>query len=467
MKKNIVSISLVAFLLAAFSLAQQGPSQNDPATPQLRPRQNPTPPSFLNIVALGDSLTLGVRSGSVNTQDQIEAYPALISRQVGAFFFLPLLFGPTIELVEPGLPPVTNVIPAPGQGRVFPLITPQNLAIGGADVLDGLTDRPDFNSLAEIDSLIDLILGLPLNLPQLPPDQRMRVSQVELAVGLQPTFVIYWLGSNDVLGAATQADPSLVTPFEVFSQAYQQSLGALLMFTDAQIIVANIPELTAIPFLQSTQEVEAIVGAPIQAIGPILGIEDGDFVTLLGLGLIEPILTGQAPGPLPPSVVLTAEEAATMTAATNQMNGFIAQFAGAVGVPVVDINSFIRDVDENGFQAGQFTLTTDFLGGVFSLDGVHPNATAQAAVANLFIQRMNEFWGLSIPLIDLEAVAANDDLVLKGETAGQVIDPRNMRRYGFDAARRAVEIINPELVKEAPQQPGGSPLRPRGGSGWR
>ncbi|HSR53270.1 MAG TPA: SGNH/GDSL hydrolase family protein [Acidobacteriota bacterium] len=487
MKKNIISTLLITFLLAALPLAQEAPSQQDPSEDiqarvqeilsqsavvqeikarRLTSRQGATPPNFLNMVALGDSLTLGVRSGGVNEQDQIEAFPALISRQVGTFFFLPLLFGPTIELVEPGLPPVTNVIPAPDVGRVFPLIVPQNLAIGGHNVLDGLVTRPDFNSLAEIDSLEDLILGLPLNLPQLGPG-RLQVSQIELAVGTQPTFTIYWLCSNDVLGAATQADPSLVTPFEVFTQAYQQSVGALLTLTSSDVIVANIPALTTIPFLQSAQEVAAIVGAPLPAIGPVLGIEDGDFVTLLGLELIEPILTGQAAGPLPPNVVLTAEEAAAMTGAITQMNAFIAGFAAQVGIPVVDINGFISEVDSNGFQAGEFTLTTGFLGGVFSLDGVHPTATAQAAVANLFIERINEFWGLSVPLVDVAAVAANDDLVLKGgETGGSALDMRTLRRYGFDAARRAVEIISPDLV-DKPQEPSSPPLRPRRPGGSR
>lgn len=418
-KKTIAALAVVA-LMSVGSFAQQ-----------------PPPPNFLNMVAIGDSLTLGVKSGSINQQDQIEAYPALIARQVGTFHFLPLLLGPTIELVEPGLPPVTQITPAEGVGRVFPLIVPQNLAVGGHDVADALLTRPEL----PLDSAIDLILGLPLLLLN-PPIQ---VSQIELAVGLQPTFTLMWLGSNDVLGAATQADPALITPLPEFQALYQQAVGAILTLTGSQIVVANIPDVTTIAFLLTAEEVAQLVGAPLDFIGPVLGIGQGDFVTLPGLELLGPILEDPSQGPLPDNVVFTAAEVAVTRTAVAQMNGFIAAFAGQIGVPVVDINSFLIEVNQNGLQVGDFTLTTDFLGGLFSLDGVHPTATAQALVANEFISTINAFWGTSIPLVDAAAVAAGDNLVLKPGNAGiQSLRLRTLDGATFEAARKAIKIIRPD-----------------------
>ncbi len=430
-----IAVCAIALALCPALLGQQGP------------------PSFLNIVALGDSLTLGVKSGGVNSQDQIEAYPALVARQAGTFFFLPLVFGPEIQLVQPTIPPVTETIPPSSAGRVFPLIVPQNLAIGGHDVADGLMTRPDFTSQAEIDSLEDLILGLPLGL--LPPEAGgpLRLSQIELAVAHEPSFIFYWLGSNDVLGAVSRADASLITPLTAFRELYTQSLGALRTLTNADIVVGNIPDVTVIAFLFSAQEVADLAGAPLAAIAPALGITENDFVTLVGLGDVQAILTGQQQGPLSPGAVFTAEELATTRAAVIQMNAVIAAVASGFGVPVADINGFLNEAHANGIQAGEFMLTTDYLGGIFSLDGIHPTATAQALTANRFISTINEFWGLSIPEVDVAAVARNDDLVLSGGAQSAIRlhmgDPR-LRKASFGAARKAVEMIAPSL--ETPKE---------------
>ncbi|MEE8585877.1 MAG: SGNH/GDSL hydrolase family protein [Acidobacteriota bacterium] len=420
MIKKTIAALVVAALMSVGALAQQ-----------------PPPPNFLNLVAIGDSITLGVRIGGLNQQDQIEAYPALFARQVGTFLFLPLLLGPTIELVEPGLPPVTQTTPASGVGRVFPLIVPQNLAIGGHNVRDALLTRPDL----PLDSAIDLILGLPLLLlnPPIP------VSQIELAVGLQPTFTLMWLGANDVLGAATQTNPDLITPLPEFQALYQQAVGAIITLTPSQIVVANVPDVTTLAFFLTAEEVAQLVGAPLNFIGPALGIEQGDLVTLLGLELIAPILQDPSQGPLPDSVVFTAAEVAVTRTAVAQMNGFISAFAAQAGFPVVDINSFLIDADQNGLQVGDFTVTTDYLGGLFSLDGVHPTATAQALIANEFINTINAFWGISIPLVDAAAVAVGDDLVLKPSDAGtQALTLGALEGATFEAARKAIKIIRPD-----------------------
>ena len=68
-----------------------------------------TPPSFKNMVAVGDSVTAGFQSFSLNLKGQQAAYPSLVARQVGTFLFLPLITEPGIPnelvLVDPGPPP--------------------------------------------------------------------------------------------------------------------------------------------------------------------------------------------------------------------------------------------------------------------------------------------------------------------------------------------------------------------------
>ena len=200
--------------------------------------------------------------------------------------------------------------------------------------MEALTVRPTL----PLDSPEDAILGVPILVADvgIPP-----LSQIELAVALNPTFTIFWLGSNDTLGAVLGADPAAVTPFPVFQQAYQMAVGAILS-TGSQMVIGNIPDVTITPFLTPAQTIAALLGAPLEVIGPVLGIGSGDFVTAPGVTLASAILTGQAPGPLPGNVVLTAEEASAITAATAQMNALIAGVGLNFNVPVVDVRALYQ-----------------------------------------------------------------------------------------------------------------------------
>lgn len=372
-----------------------------------------SPLSFVNTVAIGDSLTAGFQNGSLNEKGQVNSYAYWIARQVGTYLFLPLISSPGIpaelELKSPGPPPVIER--AAGLGtRVFPLIVPQNLAVPGQTVLDALTQKPD----TKLDSLDDVILGVPILLLPLgiPP-----VSQIELGFVLKPTFTIFWLGNNDVLGAALAADAGKITPFPVFQDAYLKSVGAILT-TGSRLIVGNIPDVTAIAYLSSAEQVAALAGAPLALIGPLLGIQKGDFVTAPGLPLVLAILTGKTRGPLPDSVVLTVAEVTAIRTATAAMNALIQALGARFNFPVVDVHKLLNEARDNGYRVGAVTLTTAFLGGLFSLDGIHPTNTGNAIVANAFLSRMNEFYGLKIPPVDVEKVMADDPLVLR-KSGGQ------------------------------------------------
>lgn len=367
-----------------------------------------SPPSFRNLIAVGDSLTAGFQNSSLNSEGQNHSYAAFFARQAGTFLFLPQITDPGIPnkliLLDPGPPPVIAPAPGPGGTRRFPLIVPQNLAVPGQTTIDALTVRPEL----PLDSVEDLILGVPsLVIPGFPLPA---LSQIEMAFALQPSFTLFWLGSNEVLGAVLAGDAGEATPFAVFQQAYQTAVGTILA-TGSKIVVANVPDVTSIPFLVRAEVVAALSGAPLQVIGPILGVSAGDFVTLPGVPLAASILTGEAVGPLPDAMVLTADEAVVIRGIVEQMNAFIDQFAGIMNFPVVDINSLLGEIGEKGIQIGDRRLTTDLLGGIFSLDGVHPTNTGQAIVANAFIETVNSFYGLAIPAVDLEQIAAADPLV--------------------------------------------------------
>jgi phospholipase/lecithinase/hemolysin len=230
---------------------------------------------------------------------------------------------------------------------------------------------------------------------------------------LQPTTIIVWVGPNDTLGAALEADASLVTPDAVFAAAYTE-LVRRLSATGATLVLANIPDVSVIPYLTSAEDVAAQVNVPLPVLGPVLGIGPGDFVTPSALPSIVAILTGAQAGPLSDNVVLTAQEVATIRAATARFNAFIAARAEACGAALVDTHGFLNSLKDRGLVVRGQRLTTDFLGGIFSLDGFHPTNTGAAATANEFIRELNTHFAAGIPPVNVVQIAGQDPLVLPG-----------------------------------------------------
>ncbi|MCZ6796275.1 MAG: hypothetical protein O7J95_21905, partial [Planctomycetota bacterium] len=57
-------------------------------------------------------------------------------------------------------------------------------------------------------------------------------------------------------------------------------------------------------------------------------------------------------------------------------------------------------------------LTTEYLGGLFGLDGIHLTNTGHAIVAQAFVDAINEQCGTSLVGPDLSAVLAGDVLAV-------------------------------------------------------
>src|SRR5207249_798046 len=195
-----------------------------------------------------------------------------------------------------------------------------------------------------------------------------------------------WLGDQDARQAVIDGtDAALVTPVEDFKRAYRAVMKRLAA-TGAAMVVANIPDVTVIPYLTSAEEVAAIVGLPLPVVGPLLGIDRGDFVTPDAFPLIPGILAVPASAPLPGSVVLDAGEVETIRSAIRRFNAIIAHEAKETGAALVDIHGLLERATQEGILMGDRRLTTDFLGGLFSLDGIHPTNTGYAIIANEFIE---------------------------------------------------------------------------------
>lgn len=378
------------------------------------------------LVVVGDSLSAGVENFSLLDRQQPHGYAAVIAAQAGVRLVLPLVPYPgapnVLTLVSPGPPPVIAPVPGtlPFPPRDNPQIQATNLSVPGVTVADALLAPAEIPpSQGPVSSWAEIVLGFPG-----PPQ-----SQVQEALELNPTTLIVWLGNNDILVPALTGQLSEVTPVDAFTGSYTQVLTTLAA-SGATLITANIPDVTEVPYFTPVPVFARQVGLPVDTVTAVLGIQSGDYLRTSAIPIATILLQGgtvpppyswpgncplPVPGLLPPGVplpcVLTASDAASIQSTTVAYNSAITGVAGSLGATVVDINSLVTEIHQNGYVAGDFCLNTGFLGGLFSLDGVHPTNTGYAIVANRFIDTMNGDLGTAIPDVDVAHVAANDPLV--------------------------------------------------------
>src|SRR5260370_24103706 len=337
---------------------------------------------------------------------QEHVYPSIIAGRAGvADLEQPLVSPPATPAVLHlvGLFP-TVIVPEPGQGHPENLNLPRlynNLAVPGETAGTMLTVKSDVPGTGH-QGLHDLIL-------------RGFGTQLAEVIGAKPTFVTLWIGNNDALGAATTGNLAILTPLASFQADYTTIVGAIATMTHAKMALANIPDVTSIPFVTTippilvdpkTNQPVIFGGHTVPLIGPKGLLGPGDHVLLSagaalakGLGIPQPIGTGL---PLPASDVLLAADAATIDARVAQFNGVIQATAQQVGAAYVDINALLKQLASTGIEVGGIPFNASFLtGGVFSYDGVHPTRFGYAFVANAFIDAINAQFGADIPEGDL------------------------------------------------------------------
>jgi hypothetical protein len=341
------------------------------------------------FIGLGDSIGEAVQSGDANTKTQANSFIHIISLLAGAPVPLPYIQG--------GL--TTSVDSVNGRSRLVPGTMGLNLAVSGADLNSLLTDRADAGSTAEINSETDMVL-----FPRLG-------SQIEIAEALQPQLIACWIGNNDALSAVLDYDQldgfSQLTPLDTFTSQFQQ-IAARLSATGAKVVFGTIPDVTKIAYLVNPQDLLRLTGSTH-------GLAAGSYTTLvvtagIKLGSVDPVVLTN------PNFVLDAAEVANINQRISDFNNVIRTTAAAYGQAVADTAALFDYVAATPPVLFGVPLTTRFLGGMFSLDGVHPSNIGQLIVAKFFIETFNQRFGLSIPNVNIKMVSGffmNDPFVDK------------------------------------------------------
>jgi len=402
---------------------------------------------FGRYVAIGNSLTAGVMNGALGIEGQSCSYPRLLAEQagVGGGFQQPLVAAPGISRPGSGEGRIELVSFAPITiGRAVPAGAPLNegldrpygnLGVPGALAIEALEARNRATSRTD-NPFFDFVL-------------RGRGTWAEQAADRDATFVTVWLGNNDVLGYVTSGGEAagLPTPAAEFAAAYEGLIERLLE-TTGRIVLLNVPPVTVVPYLSAVPTVvvdpltlEPIPGPdglPVPLLGPDGPLSPHDQVTfdaiesiLDGVG-IPPDLgdLGGTGEPLPGDVVLDAGEQAIARAAIAAYNQAIAETAARHGLAVVDVHALVSAIAEDGLDVDGERLTIDFLvGGLFSLDGIHPTCKGYGVVANALIDAIDARYGVALPRV---SIAGLPDLTL---TASGALAPAGVPR-GLPRFRR-------------------------------
>jgi lysophospholipase L1-like esterase len=234
-------------------------------------------------------------------------------------------------------------------------------------------------------------------------------SQIVWAEKLGPSTIIIWLGNNDVLTGLVEGDCSLVTSLTQFTTAYDEVVRRAAA-TGAKLVIGNIPDVTRLPFLIPATEIPALTRWSLAELERAFGITPADYTTRQSFDSLAKALSQHDADTLPRCVKLSASDVEKIRNDDGTYNDVIESRTWEYGAALVDIYSLSNNLFQDGFKIGRRLLTTSFLGGMFSTDGIHPSTTGHAIIANEFIRTINEHFGSCLPLINLHKTIVRDPL---------------------------------------------------------
>jgi lysophospholipase L1-like esterase len=368
-------------------------------------------PLFRNYVSLGNSITAGWQSGGLNDSTQRLSYAFLLAKQMHTRFAYP-------SFPKPGCPvPVGNFISQKTIDSLAPV--PNGCTFRSVSLNTDVLNNVAVPYAYALDLTKPGGTVIPNPLPQLILGGQ---TQVAKALAADPTFVTVWFGNNETLTPATLGQlqptgyPPLIPP-TTFIPAYAAAIAQLVTAPHLQggvligaVKVTNAPRFFSADTLALsptrkadfdfiTGKTNTIVGCGVSG-----ALVSSEIINQIKAGTHPPVIsclknTPQAP--IGDIFILDATEIATFNATTDAYNVYIKAKADSLHWAYVDPNPALLALRGTGTTA-QITsfpnlrsATVPF-GTAISLDGVHPAATGQRAIANLVIDAINAQYGAGL-----------------------------------------------------------------------
>jgi lysophospholipase L1-like esterase len=512
MNLRYLSRPLAILTLAALAACGGGTSGTFP--PPASPKPIVTPAGGTPLVGIGDSLTAGYQSDGFLGQasplvtSPLSAYPggAVPAGQENGFWadlYVQLTGVPALSMYNPATSPLP-LIGGPGLGTQLvinatslfasiqsgcdafndsaygastysgtrlantqnldlgvpgitlheavamtgPLTGPPNAPNCGYKVIAGDPTAGGLQSLVSGESaLFYPVMGSYLNtaVPQL--------TELNVAVALQPKLATVWLGANDVLKFSFSGGNPVASDSPSQMQADLTQIIKALTAKGTKVLIADLPNVLSSPqfFPQGNRLIAdlatlltpalgsnatAAATAISSYVGTQYGVTTGGYLTESGfLAIVEncgtspstcltPPLDPSGPGSGLGSYYLTpafAAEVAALNTGYNQVIDAVATSSGS-SVALVPITATFNALKPSTTTPGSApnldtiypgapSATLQFGGNLVSWDGLHPSNLGYAVIANTFIQAADTSFGMTIPAItnaQLNAIAASD-----------------------------------------------------------
>jgi hypothetical protein len=389
-----------------------------------------------SFVVLGEGFAAGMANFGLSSIGQNASFPALLAGQMNTGFELPLIQPPGIGDVVgyPGQEVRLQTYPQgsvrqfysmPNTQATAPPLFVQNLSVPGLMLADSVSMLPSL-PIAQRDmkqTVFNMILGFPqLFIPNVP-----LWTQLQYAEALNPTMALIELGYYESLSAAFAGDPTLLPAPATFGTTYGNVVAGLRSL-QAQVIVTTIPNpFDTAGFVSITSAAQTLQAVPL-ILTSAYQLGPGDYVTRNGLLAISNQLVSGEFSALPAGSTVSAATASAITSGINALNAQIVSAAQANGAVVYDLNAFLHNVKVNGAPVGSSTITADFLGGFYSMDGIYPSPTGHALIANDILTFLNNKYRKSFSLVNVSTVAGSDPLTQLQRPAGELHTPESLRR---------------------------------------
>ena len=382
------------------------------------------------FIVMGEGLAAGMANFGLSSVMQNKDFAALLAAQMNTGMEQPLIQPPGIGDVVgyPGQEVQLHKYPQGSVRQTYlptdktkaPISTPPlfvtNVSVPGLTLNDSVTMRP-VAPVVQRGNMKQTVFNMILGFPQLILNNVPLWTQFEYAQAMFPTVALIELGYYEALNAAVAGDPTLLPDPAAFGATYGTVLAGLRGL-QAQVIVTTIPNPLDTGYFNSPAAAAGVVLATPSVLSIGYNIGPQDYVTRNGLQTISNQLSTlqeseilPTPGgflPLPPGSTLSAATAAAITSGVNALNAQILNAAKANGAVVYDLNAFLHNIKVSGAKAGTATVTGDYLGGFYSLDGVYPGATGHALIANDILTFLNQTYHRNFALVNVASVAASD-----------------------------------------------------------
>jgi hypothetical protein len=323
--KKIKFLSVLIVLLIAQSCEQDILVQKDPA-PVEPPTGESGSANFTKFVSIGNSLTAGYMASALFQFGQENSYPKIMADHFAYVsandpFDQPMVasvngcFNPAagctlgrLILFDPDGTGPLSAAPTPAGNPGLP--APYNTT--SADHLLALAPYTGTKSALNNFGVPGIILAQALTPatggppPPAPnpaynpyfarfavtpsPDGTTGSTIMGDALATTPTFVSFWLGSNDVLGYAVggASNPGILTSVGAFTAQYSAAIDAILALPNVKGVVGNIPNVTTIPYFKLVPHNPVVITnqAQIDAINAGYAAYNGGLDLAFGGGAI-------------------------------------------------------------------------------------------------------------------------------------------------------------------------------------